>query len=211
MDLTTARACVRALAEGQGVRVIEPGDPRVALGVAIARGLASLVPGGGDVLGGFQKLVEQATENVSVTLPAPGGTLIILSKSAVTDGRRYFNTGMHELVHVRQIAQVGGVQAAVDYLGSGELRAKREAEASAVGLWADFVTTGKRPSPEDASVLRSSLYHLDPPDKEFARAVVESVLGVIDGGGVPPFSMAQAMLLWLRTNAPEAIQVADYR
>jgi hypothetical protein len=193
------------------VRVLEPGDARVAFGLSIAQGVAARVPGGTSVLGDLQKLVEQATESVSLTIPAPGGTLILLSKAAVVNGRSYFRTGMHELVHDRQIAKVGGFQSVVDYLGSGELRADREAEASAIGMWADFVTTGERPSPDDASVLRSTLYHLDPPDKAFARAVVLSTLGSIDEGGVPPFSVAQAMLLWLRANAPETIAVSDYR
>lgn len=211
IDIVTARACIKALADASGARVIEPGDARVSFGLTIAQGIAGLVPGGASVLSELQQLIGQANETVSVTVPAPGGTLIILSKAAVADGSSYLATGLHELVHVKQIAKVGAAQAVVDYLGSGELRSERESEASGVGMWARYVVTGSKPDPEDASILRSALYHLDPPDKDFARACVRSVLGVVESGAQPPFSVAQSCLGWLKKNAPEAILVADYR
>lgn len=211
IDLVTARACVKALAEASGARVIEPGDARVSFGLTVAEGIAGLVPGGASVLADLRQLIAQANESVSVTFPAPGGTLIVLSKAAVVDGPSYLGTGLHELVHVKQIAKVGGPQSGIDYLGSGELRAEREAEASGVGLWVRYVLTGTKPDPEDAAILRSSLYHLDPPDKDFARACVRSVLGVVASGAQPPFSVAQGCLGWLKQNAPEAILVSDYR
>lgn len=211
IDLITARACIKALADAAGARVLEPGDSRVEFGLTIAEGIATLVPGGATVLTDLRKLIEQATENVSVTVPAPGGTLIIFSKAALANGPTYLATGIHELVHAKQITRVGALQAGIDYLGSGELRAEREAEASGVGLWAHFLVSGDRPNPEDASILRSTLYHLDPPDKNFARGVVTSVLGSADSAALPPFSAAQAMLAWLKKNAPETILVSDYR
>ena len=211
ISLDVAKAAIGAYANALGVRVFEPGDARVAFGLSLAKGITALVPGGASVLGDMLSVFDKATETVSVTLPAPGGTVIILSKNAMAGGRAYYRTGLHELVHAGQISRVGGVQSAVDWLGSGELRAEREAEACAVSLWADFLVSGEVPSPDDASVIKSSFYHLDPPDKAFARGVVTSVLGSIESGGVPSFALAATSLAWLKKNAPEAIQVADYR
>ena len=115
----------------------------------------------------------------------------------------------HELVHVRQIEALGPVQAGVDYVGSGELRALREAEAS-VGLWARYLVTGVRPSTDDAGIVASDLYHLDGDDRDFASEVVKGVLSVIDTGAVPPHSVARNVLAWLRECAPEAIVAPEY-
>lgn len=211
IDVATARACITALATEHGTHLIEPGDSRIELTTAIMEGVVKLVPGGEPLLRQLQELLQSANETVSVTVPSPLGTLIIFSKAAVQTGPDFTGTGMHELVHDGQISKVGPLQAGIDYLGSGELKALREAEGSGVGLWAKAVVTGVLPDPEDASVLRSSIYHLDPPDKQFARAVVESVLGAVRTGATPPFSVARRMLKWLRANAPEAIMLADYR
>ena len=71
--------------------------------------------------------------------------------------------------------------------------------------------TGTLPAVDDASVLRSSLYHLDAPDKAFARAVVSSLVASAEVGALPPHKVARAMLAWLRANAPESIAVEAYR
>lgn len=211
MDFGVSRGVIQAVSESTNARVLEPGDKRVMLGLAIAEGLAMIVPGGQAILADVRKLIESATENVSFTFPFPGGTMIAMSRAAVADPISFFATGMHELVHARQIAKVGGFQAGVDHLGSAELRAEREAEASGVGLFCRFVVTGKKPNPDDASILWSDIYHLMSPDKQFARGVVESVLKSVETAAVPPFSVVPTALSWLRKNAPQAIAVADYR
>jgi hypothetical protein len=159
IDLATARACIAALATARGVAVIEPSESATYLDGAAT--LLSLIPGVGPIVAQLRAPLDDAQQRVSVTAPLPWGTTILLSRSAVVDGPSYLATGLHELVHVRQIETVGRLQGAADYLGSGELRAMREAEASGIGLWGRYVVTGELPAVDDASILRSSLYHLD--------------------------------------------------
>jgi len=207
--LATSRACIAHLAAAHDTSVVEPDDAARVLDVAT--GLIGLIPGAAPVLAQLRGPLNDAQERVSITAPLPWGTVILLSRSAVVDGPTLFATGLHELVHRRQIERVGALQSAVDYIGSGELRALREAEACGVGRWARYLVTGVLPSPDDASVLRSDLYHLDSPDKAFARAVVESLLASAEVGALPPHTVAHEALAWLRANAPESIAVEAYR
>lgn len=209
IDIDTARACLAALASARGVSVVEPDEAAGYLDGAAT--LLSLIPGAGPIVAQLRAPLDDAQERVSVTAPLPWGTTILLSRSAVADGASYFATGLHELVHVRQFETVGALQSAADYLGSGELRAMREAEASGIGLWGRYVVTGELPAVDDASILRSSLYHLDAPDHAFARAVVEGLVSSASVGARPPHSVARDALAWLHANAPRAIAVEAYR
>lgn len=209
IDLPIARACIAALASARGVSVVEPSEAATYLDGAAT--LLSLIPGVGPIVAQLRAPLDDAQERVSVTAPLPWGTTILLSRSAVADGPSYFSTGLHELVHVRQIETVGKLQSAADYLGSGELRAMREAEASGLGLWGRYVVTGELPAVDDASILRSSLYHLDAANHGFARAVVEGLVASASVGARPPHSVARDALAWLHANAPEAIAVEAYR
>lgn len=208
ISLPTARACIAHLAALRGARVIEPDDIVSVIAHAAIDGALSLVPAPLQVVAGP---LSRSLDGVSLTLPTPLGPVVLLSAAALVDGPAYFATGLHELVHVSQIDRVGGVQSVVDYLGSGELRAHREGEGSGVGLWARYLVTGTPPKADDASVLRSDAYHLDPPDAAFARAVVEAVLASIEVGALPPFRVVREALAWLQAHAPEAIAVESYR
>ena len=208
LPLDTARACISALAVERGVKVLDPDDARpwlLALEAAVA-----LVPGAGPVLTMARGLLSGAADAVAgLALPTPWGTLVLLSPRALTDGPTYLSVVAHELVHDAQADAVGAGQVAVDYLDP-ELRALREGEAGGVGLWVRHLLTGETPSPDDAGVVRSSLYHLDADQRRFGRAVVESSLVTIDTGAVPPHSVARDVLAWLREHAPEAIAVEAY-
>ena len=207
ISLDAARACVAALALQRDCTIVEPDDARPVL-AAIEAGLA-LIPGAAPLLAQARALAGDLPSRVSVTLPLPGRTLILLSPAAVRDGAAYLSTAAHELVHGAQASSLGVVQVAADYLNE-ELRALREGEAGGVGLWARHVVTGEVPSPDDAGVVRSSLYHLDAHRRAFGRAVVESSLATIDTGAVPPHSVARAALEWLREHEPEAIAAEAY-
>lgn len=196
-----SRACLAHLAALHDVTIVEPDSPGHAVAYAVLDALSGTVP----LLAPLVVDLRGATERVSVTVPTPLGTLVILSKSALADPVTLLATGLHELVHATQIARVGKAQSVADYLGSGELRALREAEASGVGLWARYLVTGTLPPAEDAGVLRSDLYHLDGAEKAFAREVVVSVRTSAALGVVPPFRVAREAALWLRENAPGAI------
>ena len=208
LSLDTARACARDLAASRGALIVDPAD--AAPWLRTLEAAVSLIPGAGPVLTTVRGLIAGAAESVAgLAVPSPWGTAILLSPRAMVDAPTYFGTVLHELVHGRQAEQLGAGQVAVDYVVP-ELRALREAEAGGVGLWGRYLVTGVRPSPDDAGVVRSALYHLDAPMRAFGRAVVESSLVTIDTGAVPPHSVARAALAWLHEHAPEAIAAEAY-
>lgn len=208
ITLDTARACARDLAGARGALIVDPDDARPWL--ATLEGAVSLIPGAGPVLATVRGIIAGAAESVAgLAVPSPWGTAILLSPRAVVDGPAYLSTVVHEMVHDTQAKDVGAGQVAVDYLNA-ELRALREAEAGGVGLWARHVVTGERPSPDEAGVVASDLYHLGAEDKAFGRAVVGSMLAPVELGAVPPHSVARELLAWLREHAPEAIVAEAY-
>lgn len=208
ITLDLARRCVADLARAQGATVLYPVDVDAALSDAsrLAGAHASLV------LALVRPLLALASSRVAgLTTWVPGvGTVVLLTERALADGPTLLSVAEHEAVHGAQVASLGPLQAGVDYLGSGELRALREAEAGGVGLWVRYLVTGVRPSPDDAGAVSSPLYHLAEHDRAFARTVVEGVLSTIDSGAVPPHSVARAVLAWLREHAPEAILAPEY-
>lgn len=206
LTLDTARRCAADLSRSTTLLYPDDLDAKLAEASKLAGAEAALV------LALVRPLLSLATSRVAgVTTWVPGvGVIIVLTARALVDGPTLLSVVAHELVHARQIDVLGPVQAGVDYAGSGELRALREGEAGGVGLWVRLLLTGARPSPDDAGVSRSDLYHLDGDDRAFGRAVVESSLAAIDTGAVPPHSVARAALAWLRANAPKAILAEAY-
>lgn len=156
--------------------------------------------------------IRTRAEGVSVTLPTPLGTLVVLSRSASEDPLVCAETVAHEATHAHQIQVTGGTQLVVDYLGSGELRATREAGAYVVGLWVRHLLTGTVPTPEDAlASLGSGLYHLDASELTLARGIVASGVESIRLGLCPPYSVAVEALTWLRQHVPSAIVTEPHR
>lgn len=208
LTFDTARALAAALAAAHRAVIVDPDDARPWL--ATLEAAIALIPGAGPVLATVRGLVEGASESVAgLALPTPWGTAVLLTPRAMVDPAAYLATIAHEIVHAGQTVRLGAGQVAADYLNP-ELRALREAEAGGVGLWARYVVTGVRPSPDEAGVVRSSLYHLDASDRAFGRAVVASSLSAIDTGAVPPHSVAREALAWLHEHAPESIAAEGY-
>lgn len=208
LTFDTARALAAALAATHRAVIVDPDDARPWL--ATLEAAIALVPGAGPVLATVRGLVEGASESVAgLALPTPWGTAVLLTPRAMVDPAAYLSTVTHELVHASQVVALGAGQTAADYINA-ELRALREAEAGGVGFWARYLVTGQRPSPDEAGVVRSALYHLDPSDRAFGRAVVESMLAPIELGAVPPHSVAREALAWLHEHAPEAIAAEAY-
>lgn len=208
LTMDTARACARDLAAARGALIVDPAD--AAPWLRTLEAAVSLIPGAGPVLTTVRGLIAGAAESVAgLTVPSPWGSAILLTERAMVDGPTLFSVALHELVHDAQADAVGAGQVAVDYTDA-ELRALREGEPGGIGLWGRYLVTGVRPSPDDAGVVRSALYHLDAPMRAFGRAVVESSLVTIDTGAVPPHSVARAALAWLREHAPEAILAEAY-
>lgn len=199
-----ARALGEHLARETSAVVTSHEDGALAVAGALLRALASVVKEAAPIV----ELILARGERTSVTLATPLGTLIVLARSASASPLAYARAVAHEAVHAAQIQRLGGLQASVDYLGSGELRALREADAHAAALWLDSLLSGELPSPDPAlTSVTGDLYHLDADDAALARGAIVSHLATIRAGLCPPLTVAQAALDWLRENAPEALAV----
>lgn len=176
-----------ALRAWRHARVVRPGSVEHTIATNLYAPLVDALPSSirGVISGALSSLTE-LSQRVTVTLATPSDPVIVLSPAAVADPITEACTLAHEWCHVGQIARVGRVQTVVDYLSSGELRAQREADACACGLWLRYVLTGDLP--ETAPTL-SDLYHLDAGDAELARAIIASHLDSIRAGVLPPLDV----------------------
>lgn len=196
-----------SLCAARGVTLLTWGSSSARL-IRAGLDLAASIPGAGS-------LVDAASlrdPRISRCVPMPGGPVVVLSQGTESDPAQLVESVAHELTHAAQLAAVGQAQGAVDYLGSGELRATREAQAYVVGLWARYLVTGELPA-EDSAMQRlgGGLYHLDAGELELARGVVRSGLATIAARLSPPYSVALDVLAWLRVHAPEAIVPQEHR
>ena len=176
--------------------VIRPGDPAHVAIVGVYRALVGVLPAAlrgvtSIILGGL----EERSATVSVTLATPLDPVVVLSPAAVADDVTHAATLAHEATHVGVIANDGRAQTVVDYLGSGELRAQREADASAAGLWVRYVLTGELPA--EATTL-ADLYHLDAGDAAMARQIIAAHLATIRAGVVPNLDVCVVLAKWFR-------------
>ena len=202
LTLTQARALGAHLAGLHRTTIVEPGDaPAVA-----ARAMLAALGRGVPALADLVAALEVRASHVSVTIPTPAGSLVILSPAAVADPMRYASTVAHEVTHAKQRDDAGFAQVAVDYVASPELRARAEADAYAVGLWVEYLLTGSFPTADDAvRSLSSDTYHLAAEEVELGRGVLESHLATMAQGLPPPLPVAVEALAWLRAHAPDAI------
>lgn len=194
--LTTehARAFADHLASLHRATIVAPSDPAAVGARAIVSALAHLSP----VLDSLAADLETHLESVSVTIPTPYGSLVLLSPSAVADPTRYAITAAHECQHAAQREALGWGQVIIDYVGSPELRARAEADAYACGLYVGYLLTGILPLASEAmDSLASATYHLAPEDIELARGVVESHLESMAAGLPPPIAVAVEAHAWL--------------
>jgi len=183
------------------------------LGAVIARGLlrtlSAAIPGAAPVV---DALLARA-DRVSVTIPLlAGGCLVVLSPAAVADPLGRCEVVAHEHQHAAVIARDADLDVIVDYLGSGELRALREAEAYAVGMWARYLLSGALPDlAHETAALSSDTYHLAGADVATARATLESHLDTMRAGAVPPLRVCRDVLEILAAHHPEAIVPEEHR
>lgn len=183
-----------ALTAWRPFTVIRPGDVAHVAIVGLYRALVGVLPSAlrgvtSIILGGL----EERSATVSVTLATPLDPVVVLSPAAVADDVTHAATVAHEGCHVATIARDGRAQTVVDYLGSGELRAQREADASAAGLWMRYVLTGALP--DDAPTL-GDLYHLDAGDAAMARQIIAAHLATIRAGVVPNLDVCVVLAKW---------------
>lgn len=184
-----------ALRAWRPAEVVRPGSPEHTIATALYRALADALPTPvRAVTAGVLSSLDDLSRRVSVTIATPLDPVVILSPAAVSDPVAEAATLAHEWCHVGQIAHAGRVQSAVDYLGSGELRAQREADAAACGLWMRYVLSGELPA--EAPTL-GDLYHLDAGDAALARSILASHLATIRAGVCPPLDVCVRLSQWL--------------
>lgn len=179
--------------------VIRPGDPAHVAIVGVYRALVGVLPAAlrgvtSIILGGL----EERSATVSVTLATPLDPVVVLSPAAVSDLVTEMCVLAHEATHVGVIARDGRAQTVVDYLGSGELRSQREADASAAGLWMRYVLTGELPV--DAPTL-ADLYHLDAGDSAMARQILAAHLATIRAGVCPNLDVCVVLSKWFHAQS----------
>jgi len=172
--------------------VLRPGDALYTVAAGLYSALAAAQPAPmRAVTSVVLSSLETLSQRVSVTI----GSVIVLSPAAVADDVTHAATIAHEMTHRAQVERAGIVQAAVDYLGSGELRAQREADASAASLWMRYILTGDLPA--EAPTL-ADLYHLDAGDAAMARQIIAAHLATIRAGVVPNLDVCVVLAKWLR-------------
>jgi hypothetical protein len=204
-----ADTLTRELAARYGATVLAPSDTVPRIVRALLSALSTGLPGAGPVV---DALLARA-DHTSVTIPLlAGGCLIVLAPQHVADPLTRCEVVCHEMQHAAVIARDADLDVIVDYLGSGELRGLREAEAYAVGLWTRYLLTGEAPTLDGVRAsLASDAYHLDAGDQATALSTMESHLDTIRAGAVPPLSVCRAVLEILRAKHPEAIVPEAHR
>jgi hypothetical protein len=204
-----ADTLTRELAARFGATVLAPSDTVPRIVRALLSALSTGLPGAGVVV---DALLARA-DHTSVTIPLlAGGCLIVLAPQHVADPLTRCEVVCHEMQHAAVIARDADLDVIVDYLGSGELRGLREAEAYCVGLWTRYLLTGEAPTLDGVRAsLASDAYHLDAGDQATALSTMESHLDTIRAGAVPPLSVCRAVLEVLRAHHPEAIVPEAHR
>lgn len=195
--------------------IVDPGNTMAVVARAAIKGTRTLFPLVDTIAQGVEgalEVLDVDLEGRSMTLPIPPpvGTFIILAEAAMASPIAYWTTVLHEMVHRTQIIRVGNVQSVVDYLGSGDLRGLREAESCGCAMCFKYIATGRLDDISTTSVMQGS-YHLPIPSKTFAQGVVGSLHATCQAGGIPPLKVAVEALSWLRKEAPESILVESYR
>lgn len=195
-------AFTRDLEEQFSFSFVAPDNSLRETAISFLKFLATLVPGSAVAVDALLKHLDEW----SSTFPLPVGTVCLLSKKAVSEPLLETRTKVHEATHAYQIKEAGGIQAAVDYLGSGNLRALRESSACVAALWVDYLLTGNLPDATTATEsLRRNLYHLDKGETELAVGNAQYAINGILSKVVPPYAVAIETLRWLRINAPTKI------
>lgn len=209
ISMPQADETLRVLCEMRGVSLIEWTDTEALLVRIALQALGVLVPNAA----GASQEVQDFVANTSFATYVPGyGTVIYLSKEACLTPLQKLSVGCHELVHADQIERAGAVQAAVNYLGSGELRAKNEGDADGAFMAAQYLFGPELPQVEKtAAHLKGRLYHLDEPDFHFAEDIITAHRDTLLFGGAPPLKVVQDLLVYSRSNLRKHIIPEAYR
>lgn len=164
-----------------------------------------------DVLQGFASFLRiPEMENIfsavggqSVASYAPGlGNYIYLCEADCASAEKKLAVAVGMLVHIDQINSLGAGQQVIDYLGSGDLRAKYTCDARAAQAYVMWLLTGEVPF--DLQTVFVPI--LTDKEKEFANGYYTLLLQKIETGELP-IKAAQEAHTWLREHAAGELKV----
>lgn len=178
-----------ALQPHYSATVARPSDPLYVLATGFYRAASDAQPSAMRALTSVAlSSIEDLIAHASITF----ASLIVLSPADVADATTECVALAHQFQHRSTAIRDGFLQSVTDYT-SGELRAQREAGASAAGLWLRYVLTGDLPA--DAPTL-GDLYHLDAGDAAMARQIIAAHLATIRAGVVPNLDVCVVLARW---------------
>lgn len=207
MDSTTKNALIAELNKTRSVSFIRYGSVEAETVLAGFKAISAISAPFSPVT----NAVNDLAQSVSLTFPTPFGTVVYLSKNAVQNSIGELCTSSHELVHADQIAEVGAVQAAQNYVLSSPNRAKLEADADGASMFCAYLFGYEPDVPTKVDHLRGRLYHIDDADIESAKTDMELHLATILNGAVPAISVARDLLIAARKVCPQLIVPAAFR
>ena len=204
ISMEHARALGAHLAAQHGATILHPDDV-VPHAVLVALDIAD------DYLPALAPITEallKRLEHVSVTLPTPMGTVILLSRAACADPLSYARTVTHECIHAEQIARRGGPGIVVDYALSQSLRAANEGNGYGGGLGMHWLLTGEvLDASGPVASLSTDTYLLDAAAILLGGGIVSVHVDTMRAGLLPNLSTVVTAYRWLRAHAPEALRV----
>ncbi len=207
MDSTTKNALIAELNKNRGVSFIRYGSTEAEITLAGFKALSAISAPFSPVV----SAVNELAESVSFTFPTPFGTVVYLSKNAVQNSIGELCTSSHELVHADQIAEVGVIQAAENYILSSPNRAKLEADADGAAMFCAYLFGYEPDVPTKVEHLRGRLYHIDDADITSAKTIMELHLATILNGAVPAISVARDLLVAAHKVCPQLIVPTAFR
>lgn len=215
MSLTPEQAAALSayLFERAGAWYLDPSSDAVRTAGTVLRGLAFLAP----VLGTAAAALPAAADVLdarSLVLPTPAGPLVIVGAADRADPARFAEAAVGLAVTAAGLMKVGEVQSIKDYLGSGELRAVREAHVRAARGFVRYLLTGAAPTVDGlvAELVADALLPIGDDEVKLARgSLASAVASIVEENLAPPVRAALDALAWLRQHAPEAIVAEPFK
>ena len=207
-----AAALAAHVLSAAGAWYLDPSSDAVRVASTVLRGLPFLLPAAAPVVTALDGAADALTQH-SAVLPGPTGPVVIVGANDRADPARFAEASVALAARATAMARAGGMQSVVDYFGSGELRALREAlEWSARGF-VRYLLTGIAMAPAAlATELRADvLLPIDDHEAMMARGILASTAATVAEGLCPPIAACAAALAWLRQNTPDAIAVEAFK
>jgi len=147
-------------------------------------------------------VIDAATSTRSVTLPRLGGegAMIVYARSVKVPEIHYPATVAHEHEHARVLKARPDLQVIVDYT-----------DDELCGTLTKYLLTGVLPLVDDVIFPLTSGYGLTVKALSRARTLIQADLSMMESGVVPPHTICEDVLVFLRTRYPQAILVKSFQ